>query len=117
MEESVPCPESLTQTQTPILSGLRTHRLPLRRVPGWGTVEAVTSLHCAGLVLATQIISQNDCFVHLSGTYLGAEDVSGLQANPTGEAAWTPLANFPPAKKPEDTLSACAENIFHDMKC
>lgn len=86
------------QTQTPIL---RTHRLPLRRVPGWGTVEAVTSLHGAGLVLATQVISQDYCLIHLSGPYLGAEDVSGLQANPTGEAAWTPLADFPSGKKSE----------------
>lgn len=93
-----PCPESLMQTQTLIP---RTHRLPLCRVPGWRTVEAVTSLHSAGLVLATQVISQDYCFIHLSGTYLRAEDISGLQANPTGEAAWTPLANFPPGKKSE----------------
>ena len=103
-----------------MLSNLRTHRLPLLRVPGWGAVEAVTSLHCAGLLLATQIISQDHCFIRLSGAYLGAEDISGLQANPTGETAWTPFANFPPGKKPEkkeDTLSTCAENISHDMKC
>lgn len=89
-------------------------------MPGWGAVEAVTSLHCAGLLRATQIISQDHCFIGLSGAYLGAEDVSGLQANPTGETAWTPLANFPPGKKSEkkeDALRTHAEYMFHDMKC
>ena len=110
-------------TQSPVLRycckhklqycvNLRTHRLPLRRVPGWGAVEAVTSLHRGGLGLATQLISQDYCFIYLSGKQVGAEDISGLQPNPTGETTRTPLANFPPVKKSEEenTLRTCVQN-------
>ena len=67
LEERVPCPESELYTPTPKLSSPRTHWLPLCRVPGWGAVEAVTSLHCAGLGLTTQLIGQDYSFIHLSG--------------------------------------------------
>lgn len=89
-----------------MLSNLRTHRLPLCRVPGWGAIEAIASLHRAGLWVATQIISEDYHFIHLSGEQMRAEDISGLQANTTGETTWTPLANFPPEKKSERTKTA-----------
>ena len=117
-------------TQSPVLGSCckhklqycvnpRTHRLPLCRVPGWGAVEAVTSLHRGGLGLATQLISQDYCFIYLSGKQVGAEDISGLQPNPTGETARTPLANFPPVRKAEEenTLRTRAQNSSLDAKC
>lgn len=106
LEDSVPCPESELYTQIPLSGNSRTHRLPLCRVPGRGAVEAVTSLYRAGLGLTTQFISQDYGFIHLSGKQVGAEDISGLQANPTGKTAWTPLANFPPGEKPQRTRTS-----------
>lgn len=60
------CLESLLPSKTTFGSNFRTHQLPLRRVPGWGAIEAVAGLYCAWFGVVTQLISQDNHLVHLS---------------------------------------------------
>lgn len=60
------CLESLLPINTAFGSTVRTHQLPLLRVPGWGAVEAVAGLYCVRFRVVTQLISKDNHLVHLS---------------------------------------------------